>query len=132
MGKRLPDEVTRFITKHIHGFIQLELLLYMHDRPDMEATAQTVAGEHRIAEDQSEILLEDLRWRGLLVARNHEGHRRYRFEPKTRELGRQVDAVSECYPTYRHAIVKLIFSKPAESASHFADAFRLRKDEEDG
>jgi hypothetical protein len=129
---RLPHEVTRFISKHIHGFSQLELLLHLHGQPEREVTIDVVAREQRMAEDQAAGLLHDLHSRGLLVTSDHEGKRSYRYEPRSRELARQVDALAKTFPTYRHAIVQLIFSKPAESVTNFAEAFRLRKDEDDG
>lgn len=133
MVDRLPQEVTRFINKHIHGLTQLELLIHLHGQPEEVVDARAMAREHRLPEDQAGALLHDLYSRGLLVAvKDHEGHRSYRFSPKTRELAREVDAVAETYPTYRHSIIQLIFSKPPESVTNFAEAFRLRKDGDDG
>ncbi|MGH2757531.1 MAG: hypothetical protein ACRDI3_07065 [Actinomycetota bacterium] len=128
----LSHEVTVFISKHIHGFSQLELLLHLHDEPERQVTIDVVAREQRMAEDQAAGLLHDLHSRGLLIAIDEEGKRSYRYEPKSQELARQVDALSQTFPKYRHAIVQLIFSKPSESVTNFAEAFRLRKDEDDG
>ena len=44
----------------------------------------------------------------------------------------QVEGLAKIYPTYRHRIVQLIFAKPPESITNFAQAFRLRKRNEDG
>jgi hypothetical protein len=129
---RLPHELTRLIRKHIHGVSQLEVLLYLHDQPTSQVTAEVVGRDQRMAEDQAAALLHDLHSRGLVAAIDHEGQRSYRYEPKTRELARQVDALAQSYPKYRHSIIQLIFSKPSESVTNFAEAFRLRKDEEDG
>jgi hypothetical protein len=132
MVDRLPPEVTRLISKHIHGVSQLELLLYLHDQPTREVTPEMVAREQRMAEDQSAALLHDLHSRGLLEVIDREGQRSYRYEPKRRELARQVDALAQTYPKYRHTIIQLVFSKPSEGVTNFAEAFRLRKNEDDG
>ena len=132
MVDRVPDEVTRFIRKNIHGLSQLELLLYLHNDPTKEVTQETIVREQSMAPDQVAGLLHDLCSRGLAVATDREGVRSYRYEPKTRQLARQVDALAEIYPKYRHRIIHLIFSKPSESVTNFAEAFRLRKDENDG
>jgi hypothetical protein len=127
----LPPEVKRFINKHLHGFSQLELLLHLHDNPSEPVTPAMAARELRLGEEQAADLLHDLRTRGLLATGDSEGRREsYRYEPSTRELAHQVDALAEIYPTYRHRVVQLIFSKPTESVMNFAEAFRLRKDED--
>ena len=131
MVDRLPQDVTRLIGKHIHGVSQLELLLFLHNQPTREVSVETVAKEQGMRDDQASILLEDLTSRGLLVEADAEDEARYRYEPKSRELARQVDALAKIYPTYRHAIIQLIYSKPGESVMNFAEAFRLRKDEDD-
>jgi hypothetical protein len=128
----LPREVKRFIYKHLHGFSQLELLLHLHDNPSEPITAAMAARELRLGDEQAANLLKDLHARGLLaISDSHERRESYRYEPSTRELARQVDALAEMYPTYRHRIVQLIFSKPPDSVTDFAQAFRLRKDEDD-
>lgn len=132
MANRLPDEVTRFIAKHIHGFTQLELLLFLYNNPTEQVTPAMAGRELRMGDEQTAALLHDLRSRGLLVATESEGKYTYRYEPKTPELSRQVAALAQSYPKYRHLIIQLIFSKPAESVTNFAEAFRLRKDDEDG
>ncbi|HSE45494.1 MAG TPA: hypothetical protein VLA89_09240 [Gemmatimonadales bacterium] len=132
MADPLPREVKRFINKHLHGFSQLELLLHLHDNPSEPVTAATAARELRLGEEQAAALLQDLHIRGLLATSDSVGRRdSYRYEPSTRELARQVDALAEIYPAYRHRVIQLIFSKPPDSLTNFAEAFRLRK-EEDG
>ena len=130
VGDPLSPEVRRFINKHLHGFSQLELLLHLRDNPNQAVTPETAARELRLADEQAAGLLHDLHARGLLTTDDSEGQTRYRYEPSTRELARQVEALAKLYPTYRHRIVQLIFSKPPESVTNFSQAFRLRKDED--
>jgi hypothetical protein len=132
MADPLPPEVKRFINKHVHAFTQLELLLYLHDNSTRTITPALAAREQRLDEAQAAGLLHDLHVRGLLASDASEGPERYRYEPSTRELARQVDTLARIYPTYRHTIIQLTFSKPPESVTNFAEAFRLRKDAEDG
>jgi hypothetical protein len=127
----LPRDVKCFVKKHLHGFSQLELLLHLHDNPSEPVTAAMAARELRLGEEQAAALLQELHTSGLLATSDSEGGcESYRYEPSTRELAQQVDALAEMYPTYRHRIVQLIFSKPPDSLTNFAQAFRLRKDED--
>jgi hypothetical protein len=126
----LSPQVKRFINKHIHGFSQLELLLHLRDNPNESVTPDLAARELRLGQEQAADLLHDLHTRGLLAIDTGEGPQRYRYEPSTREMARQVEALAKIYPTYRHRIIQLIFSKPSESVTNFSQAFRLRKDED--
>jgi hypothetical protein len=131
VGDALTPDVVRFINKHLHGFSQLELLLHLRDNPNESVTPETAARELRLGDEQAAGLLHDLHSRGLLVTDTVDGQKRYRYDPATRALARQVEALAKLYPTYRHRIIQLIFAKPPESVTNFSQAFRLRK-EEDG
>ena len=67
--------------------------------------------------------LEDLYGRGL--ASESEG--RYRYTPSSDELDRIVDSLAESYANYRVAVIGLIFARPSERITLFADAFRIRR-----
>lgn len=70
-------------------------------------------------------LLTDLGGRGFL----EETSDGYVYKP-TPALAKGVDAVADAYGSYRVAIINLIFSKPSEGVQSFADAFRVRRDED--
>jgi len=132
MGDPISPEVRRFINTHLHSFSQLELLLHLRDNPDESLTAEVAARELRLGDGQAADLLRDLHTRGLLAVGDGDPPMRYRYEPKSHELALQVEGLAKIYPTYRHRIVHLIFSKPPESITNFSQAFRLRKKDEDG
>jgi hypothetical protein len=126
----LPREVKRFINKHVHGVAQLELLLHLRDNPNESVTPAMAARELRLGDVQAVDLLHDLHIKGLLAIDKSEGRECYRYEPTTRALARQVEALAKIYPTYRHRVIQLIFSKPPESVTNFSEAFRFRKDDD--
>lgn len=130
MADPLPPDVKRFINKHLHGFSQLELLLYLRANFSEPVTRETAARELRLDQEQASGLLRDLHARGLLRIVDGEEPESYRYEPKTVKLAQQVEALAEIYPAYRHRIIQLIFSKTPESVINFSEAFRLRKDED--
>jgi hypothetical protein len=130
MADPISPEVKRFINNQLHGFSQLELLLHLRDSPNEWLTAEVASRELRLGHDQAADLLEDLRSRCLLAVDDSDPPARYRYEPKSDELAMQVEGLAKIYPTYRHRIVHLIFSKPPESITNFSQAFRLRKDED--
>ena len=125
MPQRIPGDASDLIVKHIHSVAQLETLLFLRGRPDVLATAEVVAREQKIGGDMAADLLADLAGRGFL----EETTDGFRYKPSS-SLAKGVDAVASAYGTYRVAIINLIFSKPSEGVQSFADAFRVRRDDE--
>lgn len=121
---QIPEPVADFVRQHIHSVLQLELLLWLREKPG-RWSAEQVAAELRITDQSAQFRLKDLSLRGLIVE-DAQG-RTYSYGPKTQELANVVDALNECYATTRYSIINLIFSVPGDSARSLAEAFRIRK-----
>lgn len=132
MDDKLPRDVTELLSKHIHGLSQLELLLFIHADSAREVSASMAARELRMPEAQIADLLDELAQRGFLKVSERQGDKRYSFHPTSTRFARQVDALADTWPRYRHSIIRYMFSRPPESVTNFSEAFRLRKDEDDG
>jgi hypothetical protein len=119
----VPAPVRRFIASHIVSVAQLEVLLLLRAAADKDWTAGEVARALVTQPEAATGWLEDLTARGL--ASENDGS--YRYAPSSRELDRTVDALAESYASYRVAVISLIFSRPSERITLFADAFRIRR-----
>jgi hypothetical protein len=126
-GTELPSEVRAFIVRHLTSGAQLEILLLLHRDRSRPWTAAAVGRELRIDAEQAAWSLSRLLADGLLAGDDESG---FRFEPRLKRKAHAVDGLAALYPTYRVAIISLIFSKPSGPMQDFSDAFRLR-DEED-
>jgi predicted ArsR family transcriptional regulator len=127
----IPPRVQRFISTHIDSIEKLEVLLLMRARADREWTARDVSQELRITEVSATARLEDLAARRLLAVK--EGSQpSYRFSPASAEDAQDVSQLQETYSTRRVSVISFIFSKPLDKVRGFADAFRLKRDKEDG
>lgn len=124
-GAELPQEVRAFVECHLVTGAQADVLLLVHRDADRVWIAGAVGRELRIDGKQAEQLLDRFVTSGLL-RREADG---YRYEPRTRRLADVADAFVALYPTYRVAIISLIFSKPSGSIRDFSDAFRLRDED---
>jgi hypothetical protein len=119
----VPASVRGFIASHIVSVAQLDVLLLLRAAADKEWTASEVARALVTQPEAAGGWLEDLRARGLAS----EGEQRYRYAPANAELDGIVDALAESYANYRVAVIGLIFARPSERITSFADAFRIRK-----
>lgn len=121
----LPEHVRALILRHIASIGQLEVLLLLHASPGNATTADMVARELRIGPGPASTELGRLARDGFLV---EEPPGTWRYEPADDAIARAVDDLARTYPTYRVAIVSLVFSRPSGVLQGFADAFRIRKD----
>ena len=127
----LPEEVRRFIFQHINSVEQLEILLLLRQQPGRAWSADAVARELRIASESAGERLEDMASARLLL-RQGVRPEEYRYAPETMKLDDAVRGLATGYATRRVTVINLIYSKPIDRIRTFADAFRLRKDDDNG
>lgn len=125
----LPEGVRRLIADSIDSVEQLEILLLLLQHPERTWTAETVARELRVSSLSAGDRLEDLA-RDALLARVKSGEE-YRYAPGSAALDEAVRGLATAYTERRVTVINLIFSKPVDKIRTFADAFRLRKKEDD-
>jgi hypothetical protein len=126
----VPEEVRKLIADHIVSVEQLEILLLLRAKPDVEWTAKAVSEEIRTSEGSAAMRLDDLRNRGFLTMEDRDA-KRYVFAPTDATLRRSVDSLANTYAERRYTVIDLIFQKPIDNLRVYADAFRLRWKEED-
>jgi hypothetical protein len=127
----LSEEVKKFITEQINSLEQLEILLLLHSRWEKEWTAQQVSDELRLSQASVATRLADLQKQGLLIVREASDPL-YQYAPSKPEFAPIVDSLVKLYPDYRFTVINLIFSKPLDKIKTFADAFKLKKDKDNG
>jgi hypothetical protein len=119
----VPAEVRRFIAAEIESVEQLEVLLLLRGAPDKGWTAKEVARALVSQPESAADWLDRMEGRGLL----HRDGDSYRYAPADPEVAESIDGLAESYARYRVAVIGLIFSKPSERVTFFADAFRIRR-----
>ncbi len=125
----LPDEVRRLIVDHIESVEQLEILLLLYQQQGRTWTADEVARELRVAASSAGERLEELQ-RDAILSRVDGEPGRYRYVPASSKLDEAVGGLATAYSERRVTVINLIFSKPVDKIRTFADAFRLRRDDD--
>ena len=97
----------------------------MQARSDTAWTAVSVGRELRVEPEQAAAALDHLA-RSRLLAREGES---FRLRPRRSGDAELVASLAELYPSYRVAIVSIIFSRPSGPIRDFSDAFRLRDED---
>lgn len=125
----LPDDVRRFLTGNIGSVAQLEVLLLLRSNRDQAWNAAEVSRALYTVPEMMAAQLADLETKGLLELTDGAEHR-YRYRPRLDELDAVVGRVCELYKQRRVAVISLMYAEPADKARSFADAFRIRKEEQ--
>ncbi|HLM42455.1 MAG TPA: hypothetical protein VK458_01255 [Myxococcaceae bacterium] len=126
----LPEDVRNLITDHIESVEQLEILLLLHQHGSRVWTADSVARELRVAPNSAGERMDELA-RASILARTQGSAVEYRYAPKSPSLDVAVAGLARAYSERRVTVINFIFSKPVDKIRTFADAFRLRKDDDD-
>jgi two-component SAPR family response regulator len=126
MPDQIPAPILQFLADNIRSIAQLELLLMLHQERDSTWTVPDAAKRLYTAVSMTEPLLETLRAIGLVVFR--DGH--YQYAPKSTEMDALIGELAQLYQERRVTIINLIYSAPMQKLQNFADAFRIRKQED--
>lgn len=127
MSSRLPEDVAQFIADHIDSIELLEVLLLLRERAGEEWTDETVARELRINPVSAAARLKTLAAKKLLSSKDAVA---FRYAPATATLDTTARRVAECYKERRVSVITVIFSRPSDNIRIFADAFRIREEED--
>jgi hypothetical protein len=128
---RLSETVQQFIVKYISSVDQLEILLLLKQNTHRPWSSDDVA--RTLATDTASMAsrMSELVRAGLICEKPGTPSPTFQYAPSTPELHNAVDELSAVYPQFRVSIINLIFSKPIDKIRTFADAFRLKQEEED-
>jgi hypothetical protein len=130
MPDPFPADVHQFLRDHIRSVAQLEVLLLLHTDDQKAWTIEESAKQLYIASSMTGPLLESLRDSGLVVV-DDGNSKRYRFSPKTAELRQVVGDLARMYHERPVSTINIIYAIPTENLQSFADAFRIRKKEDE-
>lgn len=130
-GEPISTEVKAFIARQIRSIMELECLLLLHKDAARDWTASELCKELRVDEKWATQELADLAKRGLAVPAE-AAPTRFRYAPANATLKEVVDSLAAHYAERRVSIIELIYLKPSDPLQNFADAFRFRKESNDG
>jgi hypothetical protein len=114
-----------FITGNIQSVEHLEILCLLAEDP---SRSWSVAEVYRHILSTEKSVAEGLQYfsaRGFLTA---DAGGEFRFTPKTSDLNVLTQELVKSYRERRVAVIESIYKKSGDSAQHFAEAFRLRKE----
>lgn len=119
------SEFRTFINKNINSVEQIEVLLILRANPERVWTVDEISAIMRSTPNSIRARLRSLAAKKLSAEVSDEG---FRYAASGR-LDAMVEVLAEEYGRRRFSVIELVFSRP-DAARQFADAFRLR-DEED-
>lgn len=123
---RISDRAYNFVVARIESVEQLEILKLLASEPDQAWTPEAVSLQLRSNPASVAKRLADLSLIGVL-ALNFQPNFSYRYAPTDPELRATVDELLSYYPRYKSRLIRVIYSKPSDKITIFADAFRFRE-----
>jgi predicted transcriptional regulator len=126
----ISEEVKKFIFERIDSVELLEVLLLLHRNPNQTWSAVEISEELRTSPRSAEKRLTSLIKSNLIVQTHQSGY--YQFSPRLFEDRILIDDLAKTYHERKYTVIELIFSKPIDIIQTFADAFKFKKDKENG
>lgn len=126
MAGGIPKEVEEFISSSIVSIQQLDVLLLVSADEERAWTPAEVASTLKTNAEAAGACLRALAAAGLLT----EAGGGFRYAPPA-ELRDVVAQLGLVYRTYKTRVIQLVFSRPVDPITTFADAFRLRRKDGD-
>jgi hypothetical protein len=126
----ISPEVRTFIAEQIEKADDLHVLLLLTDSPDRWWDAESAARELHLRRGAAREALDRLTRRNLLDIRI-TGDLRYQFHPGTEDLRKAAIALYDAYRANPLLIMTCVTGSARRSIRDFADAFRIRPDDDD-
>lgn len=121
----IPNAVRLLLARHLPTVDHVAVLVILFAAPERVHDAAGVAVEARVSESVATVVLADLA-SAHLAQRDGAG---FRFAPDARDRA-AVAQLAELYNSRPVSLMRAIYDRPASTAKSFADAFRIRKQEE--
>jgi hypothetical protein len=109
---------------------ELEILVLLNDA-SRERGSDAISKVLQIDRSVTESVIKSLESRRLVLSREASGERLYRVDSSNSAMVGTLKELSHWYSTHRVRILGMIYGKPLNNIQTFADAFRLREDEDE-
>jgi hypothetical protein len=126
---RFDPAVVAFITDHVRSLDELQLLMAIIQSGARWWDVTAAAREFGMPTSDARASLDRFASHNLLDIRITDDVR-YQFRPGTDELRDAARAASDAYRKHPIAVVRLVPREPRRGITDFADAFRIRRDED--
>jgi len=123
----IPEDIRRFIVKHIDSVEALEILLLLFGNAGEELSPEEASRRLYTSVESAARRLDQLQRVKLLVSISTEPPK-YRFNSASPDAT-LMGELEKVYKERRVSIISFIYSKPTDPLRAFSDAFRLRKEE---
>lgn len=129
MDERFNPELEEFVSQQIESLAQLETLLLMRQDPARRWDCAELSRALYITTDMCAGLVGELVQRGFVV-KVADGEDQFQYRPANPRFDQLLGELAVIYQQRRVAVITQIYSKPQKKVQTFADAFRLRREEQ--
>ncbi len=120
-----PSDVESFIASCIDSVEQIEILLLMRAHASRRWSAEEISRDLRSSSHSIRLRLQQLVAHGL-ASRDEHGY----AYAASHHADKLVERLADAYRERRTAVIERIFSGRKEAMQSFADAFRIRDENE--
>lgn len=129
--EKFSEEIQRFIIHNIKSIDYLKILLFLKENSDKKWTVYNIGKKlylhHTIVKD----ILRFLNKRGFLKIERQEKENFYSYNPISDDLHSILEQLAQIDRHYPVSLINFIYSMSKNPIQSFADAFKLKSEEEE-
>ncbi|MBW4548139.1 MAG: hypothetical protein KME25_27410 [Symplocastrum torsivum CPER-KK1] len=129
--KNFSEEIQQFIRQNIKSVDYLKILLFLNENRNQKWTIYNLGKKlylhHTIVKDT----LGFFNKRGFLEVERQEKEHFYSYNPRNEDLLSMVDQLAQLDRHYPVSLINFIYSLSRNPIQSFADAFKLKSEEEE-
>lgn len=126
-----PEEIQQFIRNNIKSIDCLKILLFLKENSDEKWTAYNIGKNLYLHQTNVKDILSFLNRRGLLKVERQEEEHFYNYNPRSEDLHSMVEQLAQLDRHYPVSLINFIYSLSKNQIQSFADAFKLKSEEEE-
>jgi len=121
----VSEEVARLLSTSIDTVAELEILLFLHRRPDGEWDPNAAADLLYLDRGLSQKIFRKLHTKGFLTFRD-DPYLLYRYAPP-KDVIATIDKLAGLYTERRLMVIAMVAARRPSSVQLFSNAFKLRR-----
>ncbi|AFZ20323.1 BlaI/MecI/CopY family transcriptional regulator [Allocoleopsis franciscana] len=129
--EKFSEEIQRFIIHNVKTIDCLKILLFFKENSNEKWTIYNIGKKLYLHHTTVKEILKFLNKRGFLKIERQDKEHFYSYNPKNDDVDNMIEQLAQLDRYYPVSLINFIYSLSKNPIQSFADAFKLKSEEEE-